>query len=877
MKMVVKSLNACYMQKPWNSVKVKVLLGYFFLLLIAGVTVWIIYSEILQLTVNKGRISTLNKKVLYINAILTDLYEAEGLERTYAQTGNERYFNRYRYLMDSVYLRIDSLNALSDDPVQQSHIDTLLNLLDTKEKNLLELIEIKRAGSSEDLYNKAISRLTFNRDSIEHFFSVYKTLKTDTDSVYIRQKSRKFFERLVNVFSPDNKDSTLKINITQSVKVDSVLNAFSPADSVTQFLITVMEDLRLESRRIERQLERKEQDLLRNDQTITLQLRKVLAAIENDEFQDSFTELEKLQSRVEETVFIIAILGATALLIILIFMVLILKDISRSQQYRKELERAKAYAESLLKSKEQFMLGITHDLKTPLGSIVGYARLMADAKSDEQKHFYLTNINKSSEHILKLINDLVDFTRLETGKLKIDHVRFNLNTLIREIIEGFYPIAATKNLEIKNVIYVPENSEYRSDPLRLRQIFGNLISNAIKFTDKGCVSITVQVDALSGTSDRVIFEVEDTGIGISEKDREVIFEEFSRVAPKGDKNYEGAGLGLTISQRLVKLLKGTISVQSKPGEGSVFRVILSLEKSPSRMTNSVNKYKISKKTSFKHVQPVTKTHDTQPETLSPKSATYNAAIMSGRLMLIIDDDRTFLNMTAELLRKAGIGVVATHHPPHALILSEKIKYDLIMTDISMPAISGIELLRTIRKGKNYKTPVIAVTGQQGQDDVLKEAGFVACISKPYFPEQLVGCIVNILKGRKCDGSQNIDTSISEDLYSLEQINQFAVDDPEGVRQILTSFINTSRSDIALMKKYINGKTFENLSALAHKMLAMFRQLKAYHIVEPLVIIENSEKEVISEEELKQLALETVAKISTLIDVISEEQKLSVGA
>jgi CHASE3 domain sensor protein len=435
------------MAKLLKSVKLYILFGYFTLILIASVTVWVIYNETLELYDNQIDLNPVSNKIFLANSILTDLYEAENLERSYLQTGSSKYYEDYNILIDSISSHIDILGSIESNPSQLVHTDSIQKLLTKKRENLKELNSIKNSASSEKLYERALLKITQNKDSLDRLFQVYTSLSTNKDSVVSKQKKARFFERLIDVFAPPaEQDSSLNVIHAESIIKDSINNAFNPTDSVEQIMASIIEEIHNESVIYENQLIKKEQENLENAQTITLQIRQILSQLENEEILHSLNKVSTQQEHIRQMTNIVIVLGAAALLVIIGFLILILKDITRSQHYRQTLEKEKAYSESLLKSKEQLMLSVTHDLKSPLNSITGFAHLAARENVPERQSQYLKNIEHSANYILRLIKDLLDFARLETGKLTIENKTLNLKKLVGEVVAGFFPLADEKNL-----------------------------------------------------------------------------------------------------------------------------------------------------------------------------------------------------------------------------------------------------------------------------------------------------------------------------------------------------------------------------------------------------------------------------------------------
>lgn len=829
------------------SVKIKVSLGYFTLTLLAALMVWVTYSEILHYSTEKVDFNPVNNKFIYINNILTNLYQAEGLERSYVQTRQPAQYQDYLKLMDTISMQIDTLALMVNSPIQQMHTDSIKKLLLVKQQNLKELSAIKRTNSSTARYQKALNKLIVSKDSVSHYMTVYRNVSTNHDTVYVKQKKRKFFERLANVFAAQNKtDSNLRVQTIHSVRVDSLIDPVNPVDTIAGFITSVMNEIRKDSIAIDSRLKLKEREILANDRTITMQLRQMLSNIENEELNNSFQKVKAQQSRVEKKTWLIILVGGFALVTIIFFLVNILRDITKSQHYRKSLEEAKAYTELLLKSKEQFMLSLTHDLKSPLSSIIGFTGIMQEDVSVLPRHQkYLQNISKSSTHILNLINSLLDLARLETGKLTVDRISFNFKTLMDDIVEGFRPQAIAKNIDLQFKFSLPSSVVYKSDPMRITQILGNLISNALKFTEKGQVSIAVSSLGSSEQIDKILIEVVDTGIGISEQNTRRIFEEFSRVATT--RQYEGTGLGLTITQKLIHLLKGTINIKSKVGEGSHFFIVLPLEKGEQSAVKSSQLIDL-KKQGVK-------------------------ADVSGKKVWLIDDDETLLEMTSAVLSSAGMEVHPFSDPKIAIDSFEKGCANLLITDIQMPNINGVEVLKQILIKNGGQITAIAVSGKVLEENEL--AGFSAFVQKPFLPQTLINAISGQMKeGTAIDNLKDSGYSRHKG-YSLDQFAAFAEGDPESLKQILVSFVRTGKQNALLFRQYLRDENDLELSELSHKMLSLFRQLEANDVVVLLSQLEHKEFASLHSKEFYLCGKLAIEKIDAFLNTIQKEENISI--
>lgn len=836
------------MDKFGKSVKTNVFLGYLSLVLIAAITVWAMYSEMIKLTENRVDIQPVNTKIFLVNSVLTNLYQAEGFERTYLQTKNRKHYQAYIQLMDSVQQQIDSLGIIASSRSQYLHADSIQLLLAKKRENFKELVALKNAGTAEELYQKSMLRLAADRDSIYQIPSISKTVTISKDSILIKKKKKRFFERIANVFSPQEKaDSTLKVVVTQTTQIDSILDVFNPADSVAEFLSLVMEDIKNESIVLKNKLIRKEQEILENDKVIMLKIRQMFIRFENEVINTSLQQVERQQGAIRNMTWLVILLGAFALLVIVGFLFLILKDITRSQLYRQHLEKEKAYSETLLKNKEQLMLSITHDLKSPLSSIIGYSHLIGREDMAPVPRRYLENIDQSASYILRLINDLVDFVRLETGRLKIENTRFNLKILLKEVVDGFYPLAEKKNVELHLHEKLPSDDTFFSDPVRIKQILGNLVSNAIKFTDSGRVEVMCALHKTKDAKVWIEFTVKDTGIGISSENTKIIFDEFARVSSQDGRQYEGTGLGLTITKRMVELLGGEILLESRYGKGSRFTVRLPLQR-PSETAKS-------SKPAIKKIH-----------TGAPMDT------LCDRQVLLVDDDAVLLDMTTAVLQTNKLKVTALTDPREAMTAACNNSFDLLITDIQMPRMNGFELL-TFFKKHNRNAKAIAVSGKAANAADFENAGFSAFIEKPFLPEVLVKVVGAVLKGERVT-PENCDVDYKGDSdYSLETIKAFASDDPETMRDILVSFIETTAQNVELFRMHLRNQDIKALSQLAHKMLPLYRQLKVDKVVKPLVRLEQHPFDEEHKSEWQQTGEAALKNVITLLEKISNDHQL----
>ena len=512
---------------------------------------------------------------------------------------------------------------------------------------------------------------------------------------------------------------------------------------------------------------------------------------------------EEIRKNAAKTMAHIAI---AAFILVLVFSVVIARDITRNNHYRKELEKAKLYAENLLVAREKLMLTITHDIKAPAGSIIGYIDLLIRLVNDKRQQFYLSNMKSSAQHLLALVTSLLDYHRLEAGKMDLHPVTFNPHELLTNIYNSFLPLAEKKELQLTLKEKLPETLNLEGDPFRIRQITENLLSNALKFTAAG--EITLQAEY---HGNQFVLRVSDTGCGMTEKEQEKRFKEFTRL--RSAQGQEGFALGLSITRKLVELLGGKIEIESTPGKGSTFQVSMPL---PS----------ISSKTF----------HGTTPTTTQ----------VSERLLriLIIDDDRIQMHLTEAMLHNLEeefeglkIKTVCCEHPEELVTELQNGKFDLVFTDIQMPAMNGFELLKHLRSlhfAQAQSIPLIAITARGDMDETdFQRKGFAGMLQKPFSQSDLCRILTHVFSLQTNEAALPTQTGIpsspkleEEKSYNFSPLTAFSEDDPKAAREILQTFSQETRKNLKKIQDAMQMEDMESLCAVAHKMLPTFIMIEA---------------------------------------------------
>jgi signal transduction histidine kinase/DNA-binding response OmpR family regulator len=711
----------------------------------------------------------------------------------------------------------------------KTELDSISELLVLKEENLKELLALRQEASTETYYSRLRQRLRTNTQETQRL----ENLGPQVKELLLRLENY----RQSHPNSPESQD------IGTGETAESLMN------SIRQIMI----ELDTETRQYQSTVSAKENELLENDRQLSSQLREIRSEIEREEIQKSFAQVARTQETIEETTILIAIIGGGSILVILLFVILIIRDTNKSQQYREELEESKNFAESLLKGREQLMATVTHDLRSPLNTISGYSDLLKKTRLDDKQEHYLEHLKKSSSYSLRLVNDLLDLSKLEVGKMTVEELPFKPGDLIGESLARAIPAEDPKQLRIAKKLSENLNQQVIGDPFRVQQILTNLISNAYKFTEAGTIEVTGDLSSKTEKTADLKISVRDTGIGISKERQKMIFEEFTQAEDSIEKKYGGFGLGLAISKKMTDLLNGKLEVESEPGKGSVFTITIPVK---------IDGEKFSA------------TRESQTEPIRFKNP-------GNSKVLIIDDEESQLALTMEVIKQSGLAFESSNNPKEALKKLKREKFDLVLTDIQMPKMNGFQLIRNLKKStKTTDIPVIALSGRTDvHENLYLEKGFKGSLTKPFSANELlrlVGKTLNLetealpQKVEKPSSPQPTADVFTQKPYDLSDIEAFAQNDRESIKGILQTFVESNVQNLESLEKSAREKDLEKLSDTAHKMLPMFRQLKINALVPNLEILEKADTGNLGEKHLELLVEKTVEEAKGILEKLKLE-------
>ncbi|WP_159075798.1 hybrid sensor histidine kinase/response regulator [Muricauda brasiliensis] len=758
-------------------------MSYVTLGLLASLAAFFIYNEFKSYASSKNQDDS-NEKLLKTNILLTQLYDAENLSKLALQTKKPEDLRSYAQKVDSITAFIDSLKPLvrSDYSPLSSELDSVQELLSQKVFNNAELRKLKVRNE--------------NNTSLDSVLKAFHDMEVGMGRI-----TPETFAPNFDKLSPAAKESIRK---SVAILNKNIPNSDGGADannidSILEVSKSIINKAITETATAERTVLQKELEIYRTDLELSQKMRGILSDFEREMAQNTYLDALQQEEALKKSTRLAGGAVILGLIIVVVFTFMISKDYWKVQEYRERLERAKKYSESLLKSREQLISTVSHDLRTPLNTISGYSDLIGQSGLNSEQSNYLKKIQSSSDYVEKLVNDLLDFSKLEAGKIQLDKVPFLLSQLIEDTATDFEEMQSKKGVSLQLKVSEDLKTPIINDPFRIRQILSNLIGNAFKFTDEGSVKVTATVVEKSKSKWAKI-EVEDTGIGIPAEKQEAIFQEFIQAGESTEKKQIGYGLGLTISKKLTELLDGTLSLSSEVNKGSTFTVEIPVE-----FTNIE-----IKEDNFE--TPIVK-----PDDLS---------------ILVIDDDENMLSLISEVCKLHQVKT-ATFTNFDDFHISEIHQFDVVITDIQMPSIDGFSVLEKVNN-TGYSKPIIAMTGQQiGNKSEYLDAGFTEVLQKPFSATDLLKALsfVNNMSFK----NEIPDTASS--LFTIRNISAF-LDSFESVKEVLQVFLDNSLKNMELMFSAIGNQDYTDIKAISHKMLPMFRQLEVHDAIQLLEVLEH---------------------------------------
>lgn len=770
----------------------KLLLSYFLLLGLMAGAVWFLFQQ--QANLDKQlSVENTDKKQLIYTELIRDLYESDNYARVALQTNDDSSKQVFLSKNASVVAKIEYLQS-KELIAEEKLLDTLKIYLKDKEQNILNIRKLQ-ANVEESPIGEVLNKIR-NLENVKGKLTLDSFIQNPKElSPYERNVAQDYINYLNNNVP---KDSSNTISVAE-------------ADSIVTTSKRLLEEAQKKINKRSVTIKNKEIELLQNELRITQKLSDIILELRNVAEQEASKKQQIKIENQKETLDLLQKGAIACIAVVLFFFILLSSDFFRNKTYRQQLELEQQKTEKLLESREQLMTTVSHDIKTPLQSLLGYSEKLLASESQVENRDALIKIKSASNYIQQLVSGLLDYVRMEKGKIAVNESAFELNVLIEEIAQSIADLHQEKDVELKYKIDATEEFLYYGDYSKIQQIFYNLIGNAFKFTEKGSVIIQTSV-----IDNELEIMVQDTGIGISKEDISKLFKPFSQANSQIEMLYGGTGLGLSICNRLVQHLGGKIELESEQNKGSKFHIFLPVKSIPTKVKR---------------------------EKIELKSC------------LLLDDDENQLALTKSLLAPYFKDIFTFTNGKKAMQFLEKQQVSLLITDIQMPFLNGFEFLKAVKSNESLKRiPTVAITGSVlNEDDFLTSDRFDYFLSKPYSSSQLLAVISEL-------SHQKLEINDISSAKLPVFLTDFIGDDTEKINEFLINYLIDFENDLSVFQKAISIKDLAAIGTIVHKMQTMISQFQEQELVVLLKDLEEKTKskgsiqEILPELDLLELSL-----------------------
>ena len=718
-----------------------------------------------------------------------------------------------------VYSNTKSINAINEasrEYIQKRGAadSTISSLLKEEQRNLKQLSDAMAGKPTQNYLQDKVKNLNTGKDSILVHSKAPQTHEAKKTTVEVLKTRRGFFRRLADAFKKEHAETLSVKQDSNRAVIDSVTTPVNVAENVATILEQIDKKEKVETQGHKQNINREIEELKMVSAKLALRSAKHLSDVHQREKDNMQEAIEKAMEARKHLLWQMELLAIVAFFAIIIMIWFIWRDARKERIYRENLEAANEEIQRIMNQRERLLLTITHDIKAPAASISGFIDLMKAYVSNPQGIECLQNIKNSAAHLSHLVASLLDYHQLENGLMKVQPTSFSPAQLVTESVEGMKLRAEEKGLEISfeckmKGMGTPDSQEtsdsseapmkkefFRADAFRIRQILDNLVSNAIKYTDQGSVTIQAQVSKVMGKP-MLTLSVKDTGKGMTDEEKQKVFQAFTRL--KSAQGIEGTGLGLSITQELVSLLGGEIILHSTLGKGSTFIVTIPIEPAPKEEAQEMVPSEVKHDSSLDSAQDKegqdSGSHQVSDMKKKPEFANHK--------ILILDDDKLQLQLLQEMLRRiAGDTwqVFACNHVMDALTTLHNEQPALMLMDIEMPEMNGMDMIAHINHSNMM---VVAMTAHDTSIlEQLLKAGFDDCLFKPFSMEKLSDIL-------------GIESQPQQDALLA-----FAGGDEEAAKEILDTVKQELAAHLENLKEAIEEEALstDRIGKAAHKLL-----------------------------------------------------------
>ena len=722
-----------------------------------------------------------------------------------------------------VYSNTKSINAINEasrEYIQKRGAadSTISSLLKEEQRNLKQLSDVMAGRPTQNYLQNKVKNLNTGKDSILVHSKAPQTHEAKKTTVEVLKTRRGFFRRLADAFKKEHAETLSVKQDSNRAVIDSVTTPVNVAENVANILEQIDKKEKVETQDHKQSINREMEELKMVSAKLALRSAKHLSDVHQREKDNMQEAIKKAMEARKHLLWQMELLAIVAFFAIVIMIWFIWRDARKERIYRENLEAANEEIQRIMNQRERLLLTITHDIKAPAASISGFIDLMKDYVSNPQGIECLQNIKNSAAHLSHLVASLLDYHQLENGLMKVQPTSFSPAQLVAESVEGMKLRAEEKGLEISFECKMKGMEYFRADAFRIRQILDNLVSNAIKYTDRGSVTIQAQVSEILGKP-TLTLSVKDTGKGMTDEEKQKVFQAFTRL--KSAQGIEGTGLGLSITQELVSLLGGEIILHSTLGKGSTFIITIPIEPAPMEESQEMAPSEV------KHNPSPDSAQDKEGQNPGSHQVTdiKKKPDFANHKILILDDEKLQLQLLQEMLRRI-VGdtwqVFACNHVMDALTILHNEQPALMLMDIEMPEMNGMDMIAHIN---HTNMMVVAMTAHDTSIlEQLQKAGFDDCLFKPFSMEKLSD-ILGIESQPQQDAQpetpfQPDSSSQQKSNPQLDALLAFAGGDEEAAKEILDTVKQELAAHLENLKEALEEESLstDRIGKAAHKLL-----------------------------------------------------------
>lgn len=757
-----------------NSIQVKIGILMTLAVLLLSATCYLLYRNLSSIVSSIHIDVDPELRLMSIRDISTDISKAGNSVRLYSVTKDPSDIKPYYIFITDIGKKVSKLRSeCSNDPVLLDQTDTISSLI---EKNIM-------------IWNQL---LVLSRDN--NVIGNLRKLSVQLDSVSETPKKQGILKRVFSL-------RTDSIRIEKEIAAD-------------------IEEIVEQTRERRDELAVRELQLAKNSNEITEKFYDLISKMEtkiNENIQAKAAGAKMVADQSYRWLIMLAISGGL-LAILIIF--IIIRYARNAYAYQIALENSKDEAEELAKTKEMFMANMSHEIRTPVTAISGFTEQLMNETSDENSISSLKIIKSSTDHLLRIIDDILDFSKLQSNKLTLEKIHFRISHVMDDVFRMFEKKAEQNNTNLNCYLNPQTPPVLIGDPYRLKQIMINLVSNSVKFTKNGSVHFEVYSIKKSSEEIELVMEFSDTGIGIDESRINAVFEDFTQAEMNITRKYGGTGLGLSIVKKLVELQKGTIDLTSKKNKGTMIVCRIPFMAGDEKQIRT------------EIVPPVT-----IPEEIS------------GMKVLVVDDEEYNRLLFKKILDRWNISCSLAVNGTEALEMLKKEKFDLMFMDMLMPGIDGMKTTRFVReemKISKSEMPVILISAAPLNEEWHNygKAGMNFHLRKPFTEHMLLSAILTVKGNEAIASNDETITSENKTMADPGKINpdnlyHISGGDSQFVKQMLDSFINTTGKGIREILDAVKKQQWEQAADISHRIQPPCRHIGAMELYNLLNRIEKT--------------------------------------